>query len=208
MRFCCLPLIFLITTALNAASSIGEGAAVLSQSPDRYFQLRRLPAEPGERGEARKRLEITDREGKTLFQWISPLGASSSFWSQDSRLLAVNDTPGNRGDQLWVFALETSSKRVIPLREPDGTKLRAEVESRHGGFFSILEQVSLRCLEWRGDRLWCQVTGTFAPKRQRGIHIPFHYLWVLKVSGEGLPILEEEWTRTDPKERPVRDPEQ
>lgn len=165
-----------------------------------------MQADPGERGEARKTLEIIGRNGKTLYQWSSPLGATSALWSSDSRHLAVNDAPGDRGDQLRVFALDGSNQRVNPLREPDGPKLRSEVESRHGGFFSALERVTLRSLEWRGDRLWCQVTGTFAPKRQRGIHVPFHYLWVFKVRGEEAPVLEEEWTRTDPKERPVRDP--
>lgn len=179
---------------------------VLSQSPDGVFQLRRMQADPGERGEARKTLEITGRNGKTLYQWSSPLGVTSAFWSSDSRHLAVNDAPGDRGDQLRVFALDGSNQRAIPLREPDGAKLRSEVESRHGGFFSALEKVTLRSLEWKGDRLWCQVTGTFSPKRQRGIHVPFHYLWVFKVRGEEDPVLEEEWTRTDPKERPVRDP--
>lgn len=207
MKFSCVPLICLITSALNVAASVGEGTAVLSQSPDGYYQFRRLPADPGERGEARKTLEITDRGGKTLFQWISPLGASSAFWSQDGRLLAVNDGNGRGGDQVWIFSLDPVSRRVIPIREPDSRKVHAEVESRHGGFFSTLEQVSLRCLEWKGDRLWCQVTGTFAPKRQRGIHVPFHYLWVFRVRGTEAPVLEEEWTRSDPKELPIRDSE-
>lgn len=179
--------------------------SVISRSPDGIFQLRRMQAAPGERGEARKTLEITGRNRKTLYQWSSPLGVTSTLWSFDSRHLAVNDAPGDRGDQLRVFALDEVNQRVVPLREPDGAKLRSEVETRHGGFFSSLEKVSLRSLEWKEDRLWCQVTGTFAPKRQRGIHVPFHYLWVFKVRGEEAPVLEEEWTRTDPKERPVRD---
>jgi len=180
--------------------------SIISRSPDGIFQLCRMQADPGERGEARKILEITGRNGKILYQWSSPLGATTALWSRDFGHLAVNDAPGDRGDQLRVFALDGANQRVTPLREPDGAKLRSEVESRHGGFFSALERVTLRSLEWKEDRLWCQVTGTFSPKRQRGIHVPFHYLWIFKVHGEEAPVLQEEWTRTDPKERPVRDP--
>jgi len=180
--------------------------SIISRSPDGIFQLCRMQANPGERGEARKILEITGRNGKILYQWSSPLGATTALWSRDFGHLAVNDAPGDRGDQLRVFALDGANQRVTPLREPDGAKLRSEVESRHGGFFSALERVTLRSLEWKEDRLWCQVTGTFSPKRQRGIHVPFHYLWIFKVRGEEAPVLQEEWTRTDPKERPVRDP--
>ncbi len=192
---------------MSSGRSEGTGITVLSQSQEGHFQLRRLPADPGDRGEARKALEITDQYGKTLFQWTSPLGTSSASWSQDGRFLAVNDAPGRGGDQVWVFSLDPISRRVIPIREPDARKLRSEVESRHGGFFITLEKVTLRFIEWRDDRLWCHVTGSFASKRQRGIHVPFHYLWVFKCSAEGVPRLEEEWTRTDPRERPVRDPE-
>jgi hypothetical protein len=178
---------------------------ILSTSPDGRFQLRRIQADPGERGEARKTLEITSDKAKILYQWTSPLGITSANWSGDSRFLAVNDAPGDQGDQLRVFALDQEKQRVIPVREPDPRKLRATVESMHEGFLSVLEKVTLRSLEWKGERLWCQVTGTFSPKRQRGIHAPFHYLWVYGFHGESAPVLEEEWTRTLPTERPIRD---
>ncbi len=183
----------------------GETGVILSASRDGSFQLRRLKADPGDRGEARKTLEITGRDSKILYQWTSPLGATSASWSEDSQHLAVNDAPGDQGDQLRVFALDKAGQRVIPIREPDARKLRSEVESRHGGFFSTLEKATLRFMEWKGDHLWCHVTGSFSPKRQRGIHVPFHYLWVFKIRGEEPPGFEEEWTRTDPKEKPVRD---
>ncbi|MCE9586905.1 MAG: hypothetical protein K8R57_01150 [Verrucomicrobia bacterium] len=99
---------------------------------------------PGERGEARKALEISDREGKTLFRWISSIRTSSALWSPDSKFLAVNDSPGSGGDQLWIFSLDPVAKRAVPIREPDGKKLRAEIESRHGSFLNLIEGVTLR----------------------------------------------------------------
>lgn len=178
---------------------------VLSHSPEAHFQLRRLPADPGEHGEARKTLEITDREGKTLFQWISPLGASSAIWSQDSRFLAVNDGPGRGGDQVWIFSLDPGAGRVIQLREPDGKRLIQELENRHGSFLHLVGGVAFRALEWRENRLWCSLNGNFLPKRNKSVHIPFHYLWVMGIEdGVGVRFLEQ-WTRTDPKEKPVLD---
>jgi hypothetical protein len=96
------------------------------------------------------------------------------------------------------------AKRVLLIREPEGKKLRAEVESHHGNFLSLMEGVTLRALEWRENRLWCSVHGTFSPKRNRRVHVPFHYLWVLGMGGDSTSIVEE-WTRTDPKERPLLD---
>jgi len=193
-----------VVLAFHGSDAHADGVA-LSQSPDGFFQLRRLPADPGERGEARKILEIIDPGGKTLFQWISPLGVSSAIWSQDSRFLAVNDGPGRGGDQVWIFSLDRNAKRVMPLREPDGKKLKEEMACRHGSFLHFVEAVSFRGLEWRDNRLWCSVNGTHSPKRNRSVHIPFHYLWVLEMSGSSTPLVEE-WTRTDPKEKPFRDP--
>jgi hypothetical protein len=193
-----------LVLGLNAA--VAENNAVtLCQSPDGVFQLRRMQADPGERGEASKALEITDCEGKTLFRWISSIGTSSALWSPDSKFLAVNDSPGSGGDQLWIFSLDPVAKRVVPIREPDGKKLRAEVESRHGSFLNLIEGVTLRAQEWKENRLWCTVNGTYSPKRNRTVHVPFHYLWVFGMAGESTSIVEE-WSRTDPKERPVRDP--
>jgi len=190
---------------LACSVSVAQTNAVtLSQSPDGVFQLRRMQSDPGERGEAQKILEITDREGKSLFSWISPLGSSLGLWSSDSRFLAINDSPGRGGDQLWVFCLDPVAKRVLLIREPEGKKLRAEVESHHGNFLSLMEGVTLRALEWRENRLWCSVHGTFSPKRNRRVHVPFHYLWVLGMGGDSTSIVEE-WTRTDPKERPLLD---
>lgn len=205
MSFRGLLLIALIL-AHTATGRSEEGMAVLSRSPEANYQLRRLPAEPGERGEVRKTLEITDRDGKTLFQWISPLGASSAIWSQDSRFLAVNDGPGRGGDQVWIFSLDSHGKRVIPLRQPDGRKLVEEVTSRHGSFLHLVGSLTFRALEWRGNHLWCSLNGNFLARRNRSVHVPFHYLWVLAMEdGDGVRFVEE-WTRTDPKEKPFRDP--
>lgn len=195
----------LILAATSPARSEGERVTLLSQSPDAHFQLRRLPADPGDHGEARKTLEITDREGKTLFQWISPLGASSAIWSQDSRFLAVNDGPGRGGDQVWIFSLDPLASRVISLREPDGKKLLDELANRHGTFLHLVGGLTFRALEWRENRLWCSLNGNFLPKRNRSVHIPFHYLWVMGMADGGVMGCLEEWTRTDPKERPVKD---
>lgn len=198
---------FFLFALILATSSPGrsEGGAVLSQSPDAHFQLRRLPADPGEHGEARKTLEIVDREGKTLFQWISPLGASSAFWSQDGRFLAVNDGPGRGGDQVWIFSLDPHARRVISLREPDGKKLMQELQNRHGSFLHVVGGVTFRALEWKENRLWCSLNGNFLPRRNRSLNIPFHYLWVVGMTDGGGVRFLEEWTRTDPKEKPVRD---
>lgn len=174
--------------------------------PMEAFQLRRLQAEPGELGEARKTLRITGPGGRVLYEWNSPLGTISAIWNGRTAYLAVNDVPGRQGDQLRVFALDAAKQCVIPLHEPDGVTVRAEVEPRHGGFFSTVDKVIIRCVEWKEGRLWCQVTGTFATKRQRGIHVPFHYLWVFRVSGEDPPAFEEKWVRTFSMELTVRDP--
>ena len=196
-----------LVLGLNAAVA-ETNAVTLSQSPDGVFQLRRMQADPGERGEARKTLEISDRERKALFRWISSIGTSSALWSPDSKFLAVNDSPGSGGDQLWIFSLDPVAKRASPIREPDGKKLRAEVESRHGSFLNLIEGVTLRAQKWKENRLWCSVNGTYSPKRNRTVHVMFHYLWVFGMGGGDSTSIEEEWTRTDPKERPVRDPVQ
>ena len=126
---------------------------MLSVSPDNMFELRRLPADSGERGEARKELEITVH-GRVAYRWTSPIGATSVLWSPESKYLAVNDAPGVQGDQLRVFSLDPMNSSVTALREPNGEKLRTEVESRHGSFLSRVEGVSLRAMDWRQDRLW------------------------------------------------------
>jgi hypothetical protein len=180
-------------------------ANILSTSPDGKFQLRRLEAISGELGEARKEVEITTPSGRVLYKWISPIGATSALWSPDSKYLAVNEAPGDQGDQLRLFALDSSKPLVTSLREPNGRKLRAEVESRHGSFLSVIERVSLRAMDWREGQLWCKLTGNFTPKRQPTVHVPFHHLWVLRMEGDSDPSLTEEWTLTDPKERSYRD---
>ena len=196
-------IIFLGYSLSHVAGELPEGQ-VLSVSPDNMFELRRLPADSGERGEARKELEITVH-GRVAYRWTSPIGATSVLWSPESKYLAVNDAPGVQGDQLMVFSLDPMNSSVTALREPNGEKLRTEVESRHGSFLSRVEGVSLRAMDWRQDRLWCKVSGIFTPKRQSGVHVPFHYLWVLQVDGGGVPSLVEEWTLTDPRERSYRD---
>ena len=184
----------------------GENAqSILSASPDGKFLLRRRQAESGERGEARKSLEICSAAGKILYAWVSPLGATTALWCPDGRYLAVNDMPGENGDQLRLFFMDSDKISVAPLREPDGRKLRSEVESRHGSFLSKVETVSLRGMDWREGLLWCQLNGSFTPKRQPSIHVPFHHLWVFVLNGSNPPVLKEEWTRTDPREKPVRD---
>jgi len=94
---------------------------------------------------------------------------------------------------------------VTPVRDPDGKKLRQEVETRHGSFLSKVDAVTLRASEWKEGKLWCLLTGTFSPKRQSSVHIPFHHLWVLKLDGNNAPILQEEWTLTDPQEKAYRE---
>jgi hypothetical protein len=197
-----LLLLFLL---MVASPAYPQESTVLSQSPDGKFLLRRKQAEAGDRGEARKTLVICSPDGKVLYEWLSPLGATTALWSGDSRFLALNDMPGEAGDQLRVFYLDPSGSKVLPLRDPDGRKLKAEVDKRHGSFLSSVDKVALRASEWKEGRLWCTVTGTFSPKRQPTVHVPFHHLWVYRIDGTNAPVLEQEWTLTDPKERSYRD---
>ena len=201
--FSCLVL-FNLPLATAGESGAPE-ANILSTSPDGKFQLRRLEAGTGELGEARKEVEITTPAGRVLYRWISPIGATSALWSPDSKYLAVNEAPGDLGDQLRLFVLDPAKPHVTSLREPNGRKLRAEVESRHGNFLSEIERVSLRAMDWREGQLWCKLAGDFTPKRQPTVHVPFHHLWVFRMEGERDPLLIEEWTLTDPKERSYRD---
>ena len=184
---------------------MAQEVTTLSKSPDGKFLLCRHQAEASDRGEARKTLSIRSPAGKVLYEWLSPLGATTPLWSPDSRFLAVNDMPGEAGDQLRIFRLDPSGTTALPLRDPDGRKLRADVEKRHGNFLSTVEKVALRASEWKEGRLWCTVTGTFSPKRQPSVHVPFHHLWVYRLNGTNAPVLEQEWTLTDPKERSYRD---
>ena len=195
----------LLLFLLFLPSSHAQETTVLSKSPDGRFFLRREQAESGDRGEARKKLAICSQEGKVLYEWFSPLGATTPLWSGDSRFLALNDMPGEAGDQLRIFYLDPSGASAIPLRDPDGKKLKAEVEKRHGSFLSHIDKTTLRASEWKEGRLWCTVTGTFNPKRQPTVHVPFHHLWVYRIDGTNAPVLEQEWTLTDPKERSYRD---
>jgi len=197
-----LALLFLLILLSPAHS---EETTVLSTSPDGKFLLRRERAESGDRGEARKTLTICSKEGKVLYEWFSPLGATTSLWSGDSRFLAVNDMPGEAGDQLRIFYLDPAGTSAVSLRDPDGAKLKSEVEKRHGNFLSNVDKAALRASDWKEGRLWCTVTGTFSPKRQPTVHVPFHHLWVYRIDGTNAPVLEQEWTLTDPKERSYRD---
>lgn len=197
-----LALLFLLILLSPAHS---EETTVLSTSPDGKFLLRRERAESGDRGEARKTLTICSKEGKVLYEWFSPLGATTPLWSGDSRFLAVNDMPGEAGDQLRIFYLDPAETSAVSLRDPDGAKLKSEVEKRHGNFLSNVDKAALRASEWREGRLWCTVTGTFSPKRQPTVHVPFHHLWVYRIDETNAPVLEQEWTLTDPKERSYRD---
>jgi len=197
-----LALLFLLILLSPAHS---EETTVLSTSPDGKFLLRRERAESGDRGEARKTLTICSKEGKVLYEWFSPLGATTPLWSGDSRFLAVNDMPGEAGDQLRIFYLDPAGTSAVSLRDPDGAKLKSEVEKRHGNFLSNVDKAALRASEWKEGRLWCTVTGTFSPKRQPTVHVPFHHLWVYRIDGTNAPVLEQEWTLTDPKERSYRD---
>jgi hypothetical protein len=184
-----------------------DPSKVISTSPDGRFRIRRFLSDPGELGQVRKALEIISSEGKTLYGWTSPIGATTGLWSPDGRYLAVNDAPGEGGDQLRVFGLVRSmgpSDSVQPLREPSASGLRREAEQRHGNFLSSLDSVTLRALEWREGRLWCQVNGSFSPKRNPSVHVPFHDLWVFSLPN-GYPVLEEVWTRSEPKEKAWRD---
>ena len=191
-----------ISKSVEPAVPLGE--QILSVSPDGKFLVRREKAEPGEHGEARKNLEICSKSGKILYSWASGLGATTMLWSPDAHYLAVNDMPGEHGDLVRLFALDPVKLVVTPLREPDGKKLLHDEEVRHGSFLSALDEVHLRAVEWRDGRLWCLLTGTAHPKRQPMVHVPFHRLWVLGLSGVEPPVLEEEWTRDLPGERAER----
>jgi hypothetical protein len=182
-----------------------QTAEVISSAPDGNFQLRRQQGETSDLGEARKVLSLCDKQGKVLYQWTSGLGTTSALWSPDGRFVAINDMPGEKGDFLRVFALDSATMALTPVRDPDGKKLRQEVESRHGSFLSKVDSVTLRASEWKDGKLWCLLTGTFSPKRQSSVHIPFHHLWVLKLDGTNAPILQEEWTLTDPREKAYRE---
>ena len=179
---------------------------ILSTSPDGCFLVRRAQAEPGEHGEARKSLEICNAAGEVLYSWDSGLGVTTVLWSPDNRYLAVNDMPGEQGDLVSLFSLNKSKPAVGVLRQPNGKKMIEAEQERHGSFLSAVEAVSLRAEEWRDGRLWCQLTGTSHPKRQPTVHVPFHHLLVFGVKGEEEPVLEQEWTLTEPREISVRDP--
>lgn len=190
----------------NSAPETGEAPpVVLSTSPDGKFILRREREESTDLGEARKRLELCSSQGRILYAWTSGLGATSVLWGPDSRFLAINDMPGDGGDLLRIFSLDPSNGSVTPLRAPDGKKLRADAESRHGNFLSRIESVRLRAVEWKGGRLWCELDGVSCPKREPAVHVPFHDLWVFGMQGTNSPELVEEWTRNVPKDRPYRD---
>ena len=178
---------------------------VLSTSPDGNFVVRREQAEAGERGEARKQVEICSASGKVLYSWISALGSTSMLWSPDSNYLAINDMPGESGDLLTIFHLDLEKTMVVPVRQADGKALLHEEEVRHGSFLSSVDRVNLRAQEWKGGKLWCLLTGSSHPKRQPMVHVSFHRLRVLDMQGNALPILSEEWTLTDPKEQAIRD---
>jgi len=199
------PLLILLFLVLPITGMQAQNSAVISSSPDGNFQLRRQQGESSDLGESRKVLSLCDKGGKVLYQWTSGLGTTSALWSPDGRLVAINDMPGEKGDLLRIFALDSSTGSVTPVRDPDGKKLRQEVETRHGSFLSKVDAVTLRASEWRDGKLWCLLSGTFSPKRQSSVHIPFHHLWVLKLDGGNALVLQEEWTLTDPKEKAYRD---
>jgi hypothetical protein len=205
------PLVLLEPMIRDASAAQPAGATgqteptILSTSPDGKFFLRRQHAEPTDRGEAQKRVEICTDNGAVLYAWTGGLGSTTVLWSPDARLLALNDMPGEGGDLLRIFSLDPVKISVTPLREPDGNKLRAEAESRRGTFLSRIERVNLRALEWRDGRLWCQLDGFSTLKRQQSVHVPFHDLWVYGVQGTNSPEVIEEWARTLPKEIPYRD---
>jgi hypothetical protein len=184
-----------------------QSSTLISGSPDGKWMIKRVKADPGDRGEARKSLEICTAGGRVLYSWLSGLGATTVLWSPDSRHVAVNDMPGDGGDLLRIFAIDAKKPAVTPLREPDGKKLRSEVESRKGSFLSTIDRVSLRALEWRDGDLWCRLGGTFRPKRQPTLSVPFHHLWVFAPDGINPPVLKEEWAQTFPREKPFRDEE-
>lgn len=179
---------------------------IISTSLDGHFLLRRSQAEPGEHGESRKSLEICSDAGEVLYSWNSGLGVTTALWSADNRYLAVNDMPGEQGDLVRLFSLDKAKPAIVVLRQPNGKKLIEQEQERHGSFLSSVDAVSLRAEEWHDGRLWCQLTGTSHPKRQPTVHVPFHHLLVFSVKGEEAPVLEQEWTLTEPREIPVRDP--
>ena len=201
LRQLLIPLI--LVTLITRAHS--QSSQVISSSPDGNFQLLRQQGESSDRGEARKVLSFCNKEGKVLYQWSSGLGATTALWSPEGHFVAINDMPGEKGDLLRIFLLDPSTPSITPLRDPDGKKLRQEVETRHGSFLSKVNGVTLRASEWKEGRLWCLLTGTFSPKRQVSVHIPFHHLWVFKLDGKNPPLLQEEWTLTDPREKAYRD---
>lgn len=207
-----LPVAVLLAVAAchsSRAEELARGsetpAQILSTSPDGMFQIRRRQSDPGEHGEALKILAVTTLGGKTLYEWNSALGATTVLWAADSRHVAVNDMPGEKGDQMFLFAIDPTAGTVAPLRDRSGTRLLSDVEKRHGNFLSRIEKAVLRASDWKGDRLWCTVTGSFVPKRQPTVHVPFHHLWVYRIDGTNAPVIEQEWTLTDPRERATRD---
>ena len=205
--------LYFLSGCISGFSQVPAARAVstpqtLSTSPDGKFVVQRTQAESGERGEARKNIEICSASGKVLYAWVSGLGSTAVIWSPDSRYLAVNDMPGESGDLLRLFHLDPEKRTVTPTRESNGKKLQHEEEARHGSFLSSVERVNLRAQEWKEGRLWCRLTGSSHPKRQPMVHVAFHHLWVFSMQGDSSPVLEEEWTLTDPKEKSFRDPPQ
>lgn len=194
-----------ILCAQEATPTPAPTPQILSTSPDGKFLVRRSQAELGEHGEARKSLEICSISGEVLYGWSSALGVTTLLWSPDNRYLAVNDLPGEQGDALRLFALDSVKSSVMSLREPSGKKLLVQEQERHGSFLSALDKITLRAMEWRDGRLWCALSGTAHPKRQPTVHVPFHHLLVYRVKENDAPTLEEEWTLTEPRERAYRD---
>ena len=187
-----------------ASESLSEGR-IIAVSPNGAFLLKKNAAAPGEQGEAMQRSELCNAKGKVLYAWISPIGSSTALWSPDHRYLAVNEMPGIAGDQLRILSLE-GDKHGTCLREPDGRLLKAAVEKLHGGFLRGVSRVSLHAWQWEGGRLWCRLGGEFSLIRQPQVRIPFHFLWVFGMRGDGSSgaALEQEWEMTLPKERPLR----
>lgn len=205
-----LPLLLLLAGGVTGFAQSPESRSsptpqTISSSPDGKFIVRRSQAEPGEHGEARKNLEICTSSGTVLYAWTSGFGVTTMLWSPDGRYLAVNDMPGETGDQVRVFALDPTGQSVVPIREPNGKKLLKEEQERHGSFLSEVDHIDLRAVEWRDGHLWCLLTGSAHPKRQPTVHVSFHHLLVFGIHGSDVPIMEEEWTLTDPKEHPYRD---
>lgn len=202
--FCAIALMTIL--GIPVLFSESPASSVISSSPDGKFIVRRLQAATSDRGEVKKRLEICTASGKVLYAWESSLGSTTVLWRSDSLYLAVNDMPGEGGDLLRIFFIDSGKSEVTPTRQPVGHKLLNETEERRGGFFTAIEAVHLRASEWRGLRLWCGLNGTVHPKRQPSIHAPFHTFLVYAMNGTNAPILQEEWTLTSPKEKPYRDP--